>query len=246
MRKTAAATASIVTVLALTALAQTAPATHVRPKAATPIYASMVPAYQTCTAPNRVHAAPLSYSSCNPPAQTSPNLTMGTPDANGAAAQAIGFIKVTVTNGPGANDADVAIVASATDIRCRPGVAACSGTNTASGPDYVGAVLGSSSLNITDHQNSDPLVPGDPFDDAGTGFQPSFPIVGTCTATADPGIGSNCGANTTANATAPGAVVEGKRGVIEISQFRVFDGGPDGTPNTGNEALFAVQGIFIP
>jgi len=244
MRKTAlAAPILIALVLAMT---QAASGTHVRPKAATPIYASMVPAYQTCVTPNRVHAAPLSYSSCNPPIQTSPNLTMGTPDANGAAAQAIGFIKVTATNGPGTNDADVAIVASASDIRCQPGVVTCSGANAVAGPDYVGAVLGSSSLNITDHQNSDPTVPGDPFDDAGTGSQPSFPIVGTCSATASTSIGATCGANTTANATAPGAVVEGKRGVIEISQFRVFDGGPDGTPNTGNESLFAVQGLFIP
>jgi hypothetical protein len=111
----------------------------------------------------------------------------------------------------------------------------------------VGALLGTASLNITDHNNSNPLIPGDPFDDPATGTQPAFPVVTTCAATAGTTtIGSTCSAVTTANSTAPGAVTEGKRGIVEISQLRVFDGGPDGTPNTGNESLFGVQGIFIP
>ena len=33
--------------------------------------ASLVPAYAACTAPNRTHGAPLSFSSCTPPAQQS-------------------------------------------------------------------------------------------------------------------------------------------------------------------------------
>jgi hypothetical protein len=248
MRKTLVLTAFAAAALAAGTLVGPASATHVRPKAATPIYASMVPAYEPCGAPNRVHAAPLAYGSCNPPVQTSPNITMGTPDANGAAANAIGYIKVTVTNGPGASDADVAIVASATDIRCRPGVATCSGTNTAGGPDYVGTLLGSSSLNISDHNNATcapcPGPPTSPFTETGTGSQPSFPILGTCTATADPAIGAACGTITTANSTAPGVIVEGKRGIVEIGQFRVFDAGPSGSAPPGS--LFAVQGIFIP
>ena len=211
----------------------------------------MVPAYTTCTAPNRTHAAPLAYDSCNPPVQTSPNLTVGTPDANGAGANASGFIKVSVTNGPGTNDADVLITANATDVRCKAGVATCNPTpNTADGPDYAGAVLGSSSLNITDHNNAAGCPPQGtgcgPYTDAATGSQPGFPIVGTCSINSDPSIGATCSANTTANATAPGAIVEGKRGLVEIGQFRVFDGGPDGNPGTPGDSLFAVQGLFIP
>ena len=46
-------------------------------------------------------SGPLSFPSCNPPQQVSPNLTIGTPDANGAAANAIGFAKVEVLVGRG-------------------------------------------------------------------------------------------------------------------------------------------------
>jgi hypothetical protein len=280
-RKMALPALGALLVLGLMVVAQSATATHVRPKAATPFYASTVPSYQPCVTPNRVHAAPLAYSSCNPPVQTSPNVTVGSPDANGAAANSVGFIKLVVTNGPGAADADVAITANIsdvrcqgatvacgaanaaagpdyvgallgtaslniTDVRCQGATVACGAANAAAGPDYVGALLGTASLNITDHNNSDPLIPGDPFDDPATGTQPAFPVVTTCAATAATTAGSTCSAATTANSTAPGAITEGKRGIVEISQLRVFDGGPDGTPNTGNESLFEVQGIFIP
>jgi len=244
LKKVSIAALAALFALGLMVIAQSASATHVRPKAATPFYASTVPAYQPCVTPNRVHAAPLSYSSCNPPVQTSPNVTVGSPDANGAAANSVGFIKLVVTNGPGTNDADVAITSNITDVRCQGATVACGSANAAAGPDYVGALLGTASLNITDHNNA-PTAAG-PFTDAATGTQPSFPVVTTCAATAATTIGSTCSASTTANSTAPGAVVEGKRGIVEISQLKVFDGGPDGTPNTGNESLFEVQGIFIP
>jgi hypothetical protein len=243
-KKVALPAAAVLLVVSLMMVAGSATATHVRPKSATPFYASVVPAYQTCTTPNRVHAAPLSYSSCNPPVQTSPNLTMGSPDANGAAANGTGFIKLVVTNGPGTNDADVSITSVGTDIRCQGATVACGAANAAAGPDYVGALLGTASLNITDHNNA--TTPAGPFTDAATGTQPSFPVVATCASTASTSVGSTCSATTTANGTAPGAVVEGKRGIVEISQLQIYDGGPDGTPNTGNESLFAVQGIFIP
>ena len=38
-----------------------------RPKGATPLYLSLVPAYKPCTASNRTHGPPLAYGSCNPP-----------------------------------------------------------------------------------------------------------------------------------------------------------------------------------
>ena len=62
-----------------------------RPKGATPMRASLVPAYNQCTSPNRVHGPPdfpgnasNPDGSCNPPAQTSGQITVGSPDANGA------------------------------------------------------------------------------------------------------------------------------------------------------------------
>jgi hypothetical protein len=245
-KKMALPAAAALLVLGLMVVAQSATATHVRPKAATPFYASLVPAYNACTTPNRTHAAPLSYGSCNPPVQTSPNVTVGTPDANGAPANFVGSLKMAVLNGVGANDADVSINANLTDVRCQGSTTSCGSANTAAGPDYTGSLLTKLSLRITDHNNNNPSIPGDPFDDAATGTFPSFTIASTCAATANT-VGSTCATTTTANSLIPGALVEGKRAVVEVSQVQVLDGGPDGNPNSGNnEALFAVQGIFIP
>ena len=70
-----------------------------RPKGATPVRASLVPAYQECTSANRVHGPPLEHASCDPPAQTSANLTVGTPDANGEAANSVGSVTYRVLAG---------------------------------------------------------------------------------------------------------------------------------------------------
>ena len=48
-----------------------------RPKGATPIRASLVPAAKPCTAPNRSHGPPLAFDACAPPVPESPNLTAG-------------------------------------------------------------------------------------------------------------------------------------------------------------------------
>src|SRR4051812_29588902 len=133
------ATAALV-VLGLMVVAQSATATHVRPKAATPFYASLVPAYQPCTSPNRTHAAPLSYQSCNPPVQSSQNVTVGSPDFNGAPANNSGFVRLVVTGSAATppDDANVAITASVLDVRCQGATTACGTANTIAGPDYVG------------------------------------------------------------------------------------------------------------
>ena len=82
--------------LGLMAVSQLASASHVRPKGATPLRASLVPAFKACTVPNRTHGAPLAFPSCNPPVQTSNFLTIGSPDANGAGANSTGFILLKV------------------------------------------------------------------------------------------------------------------------------------------------------
>ena len=71
-----------------------AQATHPRPVGATPTRMSLVPAYAACAAPNRTHGPPLAFPSCNPPAQTSAQATVGTPDAFGGAANFTGFIRL--------------------------------------------------------------------------------------------------------------------------------------------------------
>ena len=67
-----------------------------RPAGATPIRASLVPAYQACASPDRMHGPPLAFGSCNPPVEHSQQLTIGTPDANGRVAASIGFVRVAV------------------------------------------------------------------------------------------------------------------------------------------------------
>jgi hypothetical protein len=225
--------------------AQFASATHPRPKGATPLRASLVPAYQPCTAPNRTHGPPLAFPSCNPPVQASPNLTTGTPDANGAPANGTAYTTLMVKAGvPGPpEDSDVLITAEGTDIRCKAGVAACGSANTADGPDYTGQLQGNATIRITDHFSA--VAPGG-GSDAATVVDIPFPVETTCTATTNAGIGATCTANTSANATVPGAVLDGKRAIVEIGQLTITDGGPDGQVATSPNSLFAVQGIFIP
>src|SRR5690242_20853895 len=82
--------------LGLMAVSQIASGSHVRPKGATPLRASLVPAFKACGTPNRTHGAPLAFPSCNPPVQASSYLTVGTPDANGAPSNSIGSILLKV------------------------------------------------------------------------------------------------------------------------------------------------------
>jgi hypothetical protein len=230
-------------------LASVASATHPRPLAASPIVASLVPAFNECTGTgNRTHGPPLVFPSCNPPVQTSNNITVGTFDANGANSNFKGSIRLSVKVGvPGPpEDSDVKIVASMTDIRCKAGNAACGAANAADGADYTGEVQGNAQIRITDHWNA--VAPGG-GPDAATVQDIPFPVNATCTATAgNTAIGSTCAVNTTANAVLPGVPVkDGKRANVEIQQLQITDGGSDGvmgTP-TGNTLAF-VQGIFIP
>lgn len=211
-----------------------------RPKGATPLRASLVPAYEPCGAPNRSHGAPLAFPSCNPPVQSSSVLTVGTVDANTFDANSIASVKVdAIVGNPGntVDDADVKITLSITDVRNRP-----------SGSDYSGRLLGTAPLQLTDRDNADESP------ETGTvqtfGFQ--FPV--NCVATAAAGIGGACTASTTFDALLPGAVGEGQRSIWELGQFEVKDAGPNGTgyaacPPTcgdGDETVFMRQGIFVP
>jgi hypothetical protein len=221
------------------ALVQTASATHVRPKGASPLRASVVPAFKSCAAPNSTHGAPLAFPSCNPPVQTSNYLTVGSPDANGAGANAVSFILLKVkTTSP----EDVLITSSGTDIRCLPATAAavCGTANAADGPDYTGGLQGNATIRISDHYNGASLT------DAATMVDIPFPVNGTCASTASTSIGSTCTTNTTANAVVVGSVKDAQRAVVEVSQLQIFDGGADGNVTTTDNTLFGVQGIFIP
>jgi hypothetical protein len=231
--------------LGMLVMASVANATHPRPKSASPISASMVPAYNACTAPNRTHGPPLAFPSCNPPVQSSTSITVGTPDANGAGANSVGSIKIKVLVGvPGPpDDSDVILTGDATDVRCLPGNAACGAANAAAGADYIGEVQSTATIRITDHYNA--VAAGGGTDPA-TVVDIPFPVNTTCTGTGSTAVGGRCTTTTTANATVPGAVKDGLRAIVETGQITTLDGGPDGVVATAPNTTFAVQGIFIP
>jgi hypothetical protein len=226
-------------------MASMASATHPRPKGATPLRVSLVPAYNACTTPNRTHGPPLAFPSCNPPVQSSSAITVGTPDANGAAANMTGFVKLDVKVGVVGppDDSDVNITANISDVRCKAGTTACGNANAADGADYTGQVQGNATIRITDHYNA--VAPGGGTD-AATVVDIPFPVPATCANTASTSEGGLCTANTSANATVPGAVLDAKRANIEVGQITITDGGPDGQNGTTPNTVAFVQGIFIP
>jgi len=214
---------------------------YARAKAATPTYLPLVIAYQGCGSPNRAHAAPLAYASCAPPAPASSNLTVGTHDSNGAAANSTGFMRMTAIpdpNGPGT--ADLGMTLSFSDARCGSGVSACGASNDASGADYTGQLQARVSSQVTDKRN------GAGGTDPATGAAISLDFTAACSATASTAEGALCSASTTLNALSPGAVQAGGRAVWELGEARVYDGGPDGSATTSPNDLFAVQGVFVP
>jgi hypothetical protein len=225
--------------LALMAVSQVASGSHVRPKGASPLRASLVPSYKACSAPNRTHGAPLAFPSCNPPVQSSTYLTLGTPDANGAGANSVGSILLRVK---ATSPEDVLINSTITDVRCLPagGASVCGTANATDGPDYSGEVQGNATIRISDHYNG----PG--LNEAATVVDIPFPVNGTCATTLSTTVGGTCTTATTANTVVPGSVKDTQRAVVEIGQLQVFDGGADGLVSTADNTLFEVQGIFIP
>ena len=206
------------------------PAGYPRPKGATPLRVSLVPAFQLCSSPNRTHGPALAFGSCNPPAPESTRLTVGSPDSNGQPAVAEGFAKYEVLVGNPAttsDEADVAIQARITDVRVQGTLA-----------DYTGTLAVVSTVRITDKNN-------------GTGPEPAtltdldLRAFMTCAATAG-SAGATCSLNTTFDAIAPGTVTEARRTVWALDRVRVFDGGADNNAGTQPNTVFATQGIFVP
>jgi hypothetical protein len=234
-------------VLAALAMAMTAgltSASHPRPKGATPILVALVPAYAQCTSPNTTHGPPLSFGSCTPPVQSSSFLTVGTPSANGAAANSSGYVRLDVKPGsPGPpDDTQLIINGGISDVRCKSGTSACGNANAADGPDYAGELQGNATIRISDHYN------GPNLDQAATVRDIPFPINMICTNTADTSIGGSCTVNTEQPLCPAGCtgVKDGERTVVGMTELQVFDGGADGQVATAGNTLFAVQGVFLP
>ena len=198
----------------------TPPPGYARPKGASPLRVPLVPAYQECTAPNREHGPPLAFGSCNPPSQTSSNLTVGTPDANGQAANSIGSVHFAVVAGDPAtapDEADVPTTFSLTDVRVRSTLA-----------DYTGNLVSTVTVRITDKLNGTGI-------EAATVQDLNFSFAVPCAATAG-AAGATCQTTTSFDAVMPGAIKEGRRSIWQFDRVRV----------TQNGQLFATQGIFVP
>jgi phosphatidylinositol-3-phosphatase len=205
-----------------------------RPRGATPVLVSLVPAYQQCTSGNRTHGPPLSEPSCNRSTQLSGQLTVGTP-TNGNAAKAVGSVTLNAIKGTAstpADEADVKLTVSIKDVR-----------NKADLSDYTGEVQVSAIRRITDKDNTpSPGVRGD-----ATVQDLPFDANVPCATTSDTTIGSLCSLETTADTLVPGSVEEGMRSIWELGQVQVYDGGADGVASTtADNTLYMDQGIFVP
>jgi len=239
--KSALSAALSICFLGVLALSQVAGASHPRPKGASPLRLSLVPAFKQCTSPNGTHGSPLAFPSCNPPMQASNFLTVGTPDANGAGAHSVGSVtlKVKVTS-----PEDVLVTLTITDVRCLPGTSAsvCNTANSADGPDYSGQLQGNGTIRISDHYNG----PG--LNEAATVIDIPNPVNAPCSNTADTSTGGVCTVTASSCSQPPDicSVRDGERMVVGFTQFQVFDGGPDGNVGSNDNTLFAVQGLFIP
>jgi hypothetical protein len=171
---------------------------------------------------------------------TSNFLTVGTPDANGASANSVGYalIKVKATS-PEAVLSSLVV----TDVRCQPGTAAnvCNGPNGADGPDYSGSLQLLATIRISDHYN------GPSGTEPATVQDIPFPVNVFCHNTADTSTGGLCddpGPACVGHPCEPD--LDGLRTVVEFGQIQVFDGGQDGQVATADNTLFMNQGVFIP
>jgi hypothetical protein len=236
---------ALATLCLLTASAQ---ATHPRPKSATPLQMSLVPAYAPCAAPNRTHGPALAFPSCNPPVQASTQATVGTPDAFGGAANATGYLRLTawesIPGGPA--EGDILIDMEVKDVRCVPTGSRCGAPNASGPADYSGEMRFSFALRLTDHHNQtwpDPLV-------AATVQDFTIEHSWACAPSGSTSTGSTCSLNTSLNTLMPeagGPVLATRREVWELQDVRIYDGGPDGDADTtADNTVFMRPGVFIP
>jgi acyl-homoserine lactone acylase PvdQ len=204
-----------------------------RPRGATPFVVPLVPAYRACASPNRTHGPPLAFNSCSAPVLRSDYLTFGTPDANGKAANSVGSVTLRVQVGnpsTPANEADVLVNASLTDVRKQTDLS-----------DYTGELKVNSAVRLTDANNggasgSDPATVSD------------FPLGVTmpCAATTSTLIGGACSVATSLDALVPGTITESKRSVWALGEITVSDGGSDGLASTSPNTVLSRQGVFVP
>jgi hypothetical protein len=173
-------------------------------------------------------------------------VTVGTFDANGAAAGSHGFFKFAVATTPGPPvRSELQVAAQLTDVRCKAGTSTCGNANAAGGADYTGELQANATIRITDHYNAPTSGGGT---DPATMVDIPNPVNMPCVNTSDTSVGALCDVKFSPQ---PLGIpnqdwFNGKRVVVEFGQVRVDDGGSDGVVGTTPNDLFAVQGVFIP
>jgi len=232
---------------------QPLPRNYARPAAATPIKLALVPAYKECNAPrpNAQHRGVIPTPSCNPPSAASSTLTVGTPDFNGAPANATGSVTFRAFCNGGASgegppcsttagdQLDGGITISQTDVRCR---AISGGCSNGALSDYSGNLRLDMSVRITD-RNSTGSTGAATVQDVPLGV-----LIG-CATTASTTQGSTCSVATSFDAILGGtsAITEGKRAIWDVDGVSISDGGPDGSAaSTADNTLFVSDGLFFP
>ena len=171
---------------------------------------------RACGSPNRRHAAPLSFESCNPPQAESAQLTVGTPDANGKPANSTGALRlVRASRRPG----DAGGRSRRGDLLQRSPT--CARARTC--PTTPVSCRSHRRCGITD-RNSGPGRPGrQPSATLSFRMTPALLADRRHRRSARPARSSR-----RFERVLPGSVTEGKRAIWQLGQVEVSDGGPDG------------------
>jgi hypothetical protein len=209
------------------------------PKDASPLMVPLVPAFRQtisasqCTARgglNSTHGAPLSNASCNPPGFVPGTQAHFGPQSHSSA-------QLTAIAGnlfTAADEADLAVSATMNDIRA----------GSATGADYDPSPSGGDVTLAVELRISD-LDSGGSFTDPATVSDTDLLVPVNCTATAGP-AGSDCNANTSADAVTPGMIKEGRAMDLMAFRVRVNDAGADNIRGNADDKNFAMQGIYVP
>jgi TolB protein len=213
---------------------------YARPRAASPLRVSLVPAFERCLEPNRSHGPPLSFGACAPPDERGGFMTFGSRPP-GTSPKAVGHVRLAVDSGDpdSVNRADVMISVSLTDVR--------RGFDHADGPGSLELVL---PVRITDKHNGAFDSEQATVQDLDDYTDNPLRVLVPCAETADPTVGSTCAATTTVNALfpwQPNPVAERRRAIWQFDQIAVWDGGEDGfIESRDDNTVLAVQGVFVP
>jgi hypothetical protein len=192
-----------------------------------------VPAFRQCgtlaNPENGGHSPPLGTGACTPPAPSG-SAHFGAQSAGSALLEVVPGDLATL-----ADEADVAISASLSDVHSQDATGADYNPNAA-GTDLTAVER----LRLTDYDS------GAARSEAATTVDFELAVPVDCIGTVDAAIGANCAVESSADALVPGTIKEAERSVVQVFRVRLNDSGPNGTRGDTDDALFAQQGIYAP